>query len=247
MMSNAVFYVYVLFRPWDGSPFYVGKGKDRRWLNHIQRGFHSGNRHLMAIIQRARAEQVEIPRVKVRENLTEAEAFEIEVALIAAIGRGENGPLANMTDGGEGISGYSHSAAARAKISAAAVGNKRPLGLRRSAETRALLSAIAKSRPPETRTAFGNLKRGKPLSQEHKAKLRAAKLGKKQRPEATAAIAKSNRGRKRSVETRLRMSLAQLGNQNSLGTVHSPEARQRMSEAAVRREVAKRLKRQAKV
>jgi len=49
----------------------------------------------------------EIPKIKVRENLSEDEAFTVEVALIAAIGRQDlgRGPLLNLTDGGEGATG----------------------------------------------------------------------------------------------------------------------------------------------
>ena len=51
----------------------------------------------------------EIPKLRVRENLTEDEAFETEIALILAIGRADrgSGPLTNMTDGGEGWSNAS--------------------------------------------------------------------------------------------------------------------------------------------
>jgi hypothetical protein len=50
----------------------------------------------------------EIPKVKLRQGLSEKGALESEVALIAAIGRIDlgTGPLTNMTDGGEGMVGY---------------------------------------------------------------------------------------------------------------------------------------------
>lgn len=102
--SKTIFYVYVLFRPWDGSPFYVGKGKGRRWLDHKH---GRRNRHLVNIFNKATSLNLDIPKVKVRQNLTETEAFEIEKALIAAIGRKKNGgPLVNGTDGGEGTAGH---------------------------------------------------------------------------------------------------------------------------------------------
>src|SRR6188472_3079965 len=92
------FYVYVCFRPWDGSPCYVGKGHGKRWSSFPK----NRNKKLLAIVAEAGGK---IPSVKIRDGLSEAEAFEIEVAFIAAIGRGEDGPLVNATKGGEGTFG----------------------------------------------------------------------------------------------------------------------------------------------
>ena len=94
------YYVYIAFRPWNGRPCYVGKGNGRRWRVHLWR---SHNIRLRRIITKAGGD---IPIVAIRTNLTEAEAYEIEKAFIAAIGRGDRGPLVNMTDGGEGTSGH---------------------------------------------------------------------------------------------------------------------------------------------
>ncbi len=106
MPDSRVFYVYVLFRP-NGTPCYVGKGKDDRWLRMRRRH----NKHLSGIIKAAGGE---IPSVKVRDGLSEHEAFDIEIALIAAIGREANGgPLVNLTDGGVWFDGLSSSARAQ--------------------------------------------------------------------------------------------------------------------------------------
>ena len=102
-MTENAFYVYVHFRPWNGTPCYVGKGKGRRWLVHESYGADHYNEHLARIFAKAGGR---LPKIKVRENLTETEALATEVALIAAIGRGKNGPLVNMTDGGEGVTGF---------------------------------------------------------------------------------------------------------------------------------------------
>lgn len=102
-MSVTAFYVYIYFRPWNGTPCYVGKGKGRRWLVHESYGADHYNEHLARIFAKAGGK---LPKVKVRENLTEAEALATEIALIAAIGRGKKGPLVNMTDGGEGVTGF---------------------------------------------------------------------------------------------------------------------------------------------
>lgn len=95
------FYVYLLF-DFLGQPRYVGKGTGDRWLHH--------ERHTdpINILKNSYVEQTtivlgEVPKIKVQENLTEAEAFALEVALIKEIGRYPAGPLCNMTDGGDGI------------------------------------------------------------------------------------------------------------------------------------------------
>lgn len=92
------FYVYIMFRD-DGSPCYVGKGRGRRWMHHFR---SATNRRLRRILVKAGGE---VPIVKIRENLTEAQAFEVETALIKAIGRKPYGPLVNLTEGGEGTAG----------------------------------------------------------------------------------------------------------------------------------------------
>lgn len=144
------FYVYILFRP-NGHPCYVGKGQGDRWLHHERR---PSNRHLKRIIRKAGGT---IPRIKVREDLLETEAFETEIALITAIGRKDlgRGPLVNLTGGGEGGGlaletrfkmslshmGKKHSAAHAAAVGAALKGRKK------SPEFKALLSRIRRGKP----------------------------------------------------------------------------------------------------
>lgn len=154
------FYVYVLFRPWDGSPFYVGKGRGRRWLHHEGRSI-SPNKMVRAIILKAKRLGLEIPKVKVREGLSEPEAFEIEVALIGAIGRKTyGGPLANVSPGGESGPTAPKTPEHRAKISAALKGH---LPHRESLEKIRLMQT------------------GRPLSKEHRAKLSKAAKAREER------------------------------------------------------------------
>lgn len=98
MLSN--FYVYMICRP-NGVACYIGKGRGTRWLRHDKR---STNPHLECLYKKYPGKLI---AVKIRENLTEDEAFSLEMALISLIGRETSGgPLVNMTDGGEGASGY---------------------------------------------------------------------------------------------------------------------------------------------
>ncbi len=85
------FYVYLYLRI-DGTPYYVGKGKNKRaWAKH----------------------KVNIPKDDQRIQfiaikLLEHEAFTLEIHLIQMYGRKDNdtGILRNMTNGGEGLSGF---------------------------------------------------------------------------------------------------------------------------------------------
>ena len=173
------FYVYVYFRP-DGSPCYVGKGRGNRWLHHEQKRKCS-NPRLAGIISRAGGS---LPKIKLREGLTNAVACKIEIAFIAVIGRWHKGPLVNMTDGGEGLGGVPMPAEIKRKISKA---NK---GRRCTAEHRANLSKSRKALfakrkaegvetrlTPEHRRSISAGGTGKRMSDESRAKMSAAKKG----------------------------------------------------------------------
>jgi hypothetical protein len=114
MSDKTVFYVYILF-DWLGVPRYVGKGRGNRWINHERRS--SANWMKDEFVERTWMILGDIPKVKVSEQLSEHDAFAIELALIKAIGRFPNGPLVNMTDGGEGPSGRRCSTATRRLLS----------------------------------------------------------------------------------------------------------------------------------
>lgn len=99
MQSDMRWYVYVFF-DLSGSPRYVGKGCGDRWRRHFKR---TDNPRLRKLIERLGDS---IPVSIVRSNLSDEDAIAMEIALIGAIGRGRKGPLYNLTDGGEGASGY---------------------------------------------------------------------------------------------------------------------------------------------
>ena len=89
-----------------GTPYYIGKGKsDRAWKEHTT---------VWVPKDRSRI-------VMIRENLIETEALELEISEIAKHGRIDlgTGILRNLTNGGEGASGYVATAEARARHSAA--------------------------------------------------------------------------------------------------------------------------------
>ena len=82
----------------DGTPYYIGKGCDRRaWEQHRVngKGVHTPKDYKRIVL--------------LHEDLTEADAFGLEVELIAKYGRQDlgTGILKNRTDGGEGSSGTS--------------------------------------------------------------------------------------------------------------------------------------------
>lgn len=94
------FYVYELVDPRDQSVFYVGKGKGRRLLNHeeeARRGVHSRK---CDRIRQIWASGHTVERRIVRRFALEAEAYDYEVAHIAAIGLRN---LTNVLAGGGGI------------------------------------------------------------------------------------------------------------------------------------------------
>ncbi|MFZ3331979.1 MAG: NUMOD3 domain-containing DNA-binding protein [Candidatus Acidiferrales bacterium] len=194
------FHVYIQFRTGDGkfptgTPWYVGKG----------------------LLGRARMKnRVSQEHMCVLPCETEQAAFECERFLIKLFGRIDlgTGCLRNRTDGGEGTSGLNRvfSSEHRAKLGAAHIGNTSARGAKRSAETRAKLSAAIKAYAKTHKNSF----RGRTHTDGVRAKLSAA-----------------NKGRKPTEDARAKMSAAQMGNTNARGRTHTDDTKARMSAAHI--------------
>jgi hypothetical protein len=93
-MDIYIYYVYAYLRE-DGTPYYIGKGKDNR-AYHKQ---HSIN------LPKDKSKIIFMER-----NLSDIGALALERRYICWYGRKDNGTgiLRNLTDGGEGASGYKH-------------------------------------------------------------------------------------------------------------------------------------------
>ena len=204
------FCVYTHSRP-DRTPFYVGKGQSARAFS-----LRSRNPHYANIVAKHGAENI-IVRI-VKRGLTEAQSFAAEREAIECL-REFGYQLCNMSDGGEGQTGYRHTDETKKKIgvgaSKALVGKKKSeahrlslsvsrkgcvstfLGRRHSDESRALISEAAKAQwgamTAEERAAFSNARR-KPWTPEQRVKF-MSHLG-----DIKAAVSAANKGRKVSAE-----------------------------------------------
>lgn len=216
------FYVYALFRE-DGRVFYIGKGTGRRWTAHERWLDRS---HKSSIIRKTKAALGFLPKEKIAEGLTDAEARQIEVDMIRLVGRAPLGPLVNLTDGGDGVSNPSPES--RAKMSQAKKGRIV------SEETRRRLSAAQKGKPlsPAFAAVIGKWNIGRKASAEHKARLSTARRGKKHSEETKAKIGAAHRGRPKSPE--------QIEKQRAAitGRVPTEQERANMRAAHLRRKMA---------
>jgi hypothetical protein len=157
-------------------------------------------------------------------------ACEAEIFYIADY-RNRGHKLTNITAGGEGGLGLSHTLETRAKISEAKRGKKR------SPEFCAKMSQINKGKKlsPETCAKMSELRRGLKHSSETRAKISAANKGRKMSPEQCAKLAHSKRGKNFSPQHCAKLSEARLGSKRSV------ETRAKMSQARRNYWVARRL------
>lgn len=193
-----VFYVYAWLRP-CGTPFYIGKGKGHRYTMTARRNVIFDR--IVAKIERSGRK----PEVVIAHKfLTESEAFAIEMTEIARHGRINlrTGTLANLTDGGEGLSGAVFSQAHRDKIGAA------HKGMVRTKETRDRIAAAAVGRVvsdadrerrravmlrPEIREKLIAINTGKSPSKETRAKMSASQSGRVHKAETKEKIGRASR------------------------------------------------------
>lgn len=93
------------------QPFYVGIGINYRMTSHFTPTNLKKKSIKNNIIKSLMKETNELPIFyKIFENLSEEDALKIEVDIIKSFGKIKNntGFLSNLTDGGDGINGYSH-------------------------------------------------------------------------------------------------------------------------------------------
>lgn len=199
------FYVYGYFDAQSGVPFYIGKGKGSRCDHHMREAANPNsrdpNKHKIRKIRKHLQCGIK-PVVKIIDkNLTEAVAFELECFLIAEIGRADlgKGPLTNLSDGGEGLTGLVRDLH----------GEKNPNYGKRGE------SAIwwGKSHAEETKEKIASAQRGRELTQAHKEALRKPKS---EAGRAALALARKTSTYRPSTETRAKLSAAGKGRPSHL-------------------------------
>ena len=128
------FYVYAFLRNKDSesgpkySPYYIGKGCGKRAFEKHGRVIPMPQDNAYIVF--------------IEQNLTERQAFDLEGYCIKIFGRVDlnTGILRNLTNGGDGISGYQHSAATIQLMSQKARGHQRWLGKKHNKEAKTKMS-----------------------------------------------------------------------------------------------------------
>ena len=194
------YYTYAYLRE-DKTPYYIGKGKGNRAYKKHRKG-------------------IGVPKDKSRiiflkQNLTEEEAFRHEIYMIAVFGRKDlgTGILHNLTDGGDGASGYVFSEETKKKLSEAHKGNTTWLGKTHSEETKRKMSDTRKGKTlsEETKRKQSEAKKGKTFSEESKRKMSEAQKGKSLSEETRRKMSETRKGKIPSKETRRKLSEARKG------------------------------------
>ena len=112
------YYTYAYLRH-DRTPFYIGRGKDKRAFQK------SG--HCVKVPPKDRI-------LILKTGLTFAESVKHEIYMISVFGRKDNGTgiLRNLTDGGEGMKGFTHSQESKDRMSVSQTGRQHPNEVKRS-------------------------------------------------------------------------------------------------------------------
>lgn len=116
-------YVYAYIDTKLALPIYIGKGQNARAFDHLKR---QDQHHFVNTIKKMIREE-NPPQIKfLIDDIDEEFAHLIEVEAIALYGRKDKGTgsLLNMTDGGEGTSGYKFTDVQKANMSKAKRGQK---------------------------------------------------------------------------------------------------------------------------
>jgi len=191
----------------DYEPFYIGKGSGQRKIGHLKESSLKQNSPKNNKIKKIIKEVKEQPKIIIlKDNLSEQYAFDLEIKLVALIGRKDlkKGPLSNLTDAGEGVSGLICSIETKINRSKNSKGKNNsnygnPNNFKHSIETK---NKMSESRKGEKNANYGNK-----YSTETKKKLSEIKQGytpwnKGKKCESLAGENNPNYGKKHSEETK---------------------------------------------
>ena len=189
------YYTYAYLRE-DGTPYYIGKGKGNRIRD---------KNHRVSVPPKDRI-------LFLKKKLSEQEALKHEMYMISVLGRKDigTGVLRNLTDGGEGQSGFIHSEETKKKMREARKGKINPP---LSEETRRKISEASKGKThsEETRRKISEAIKGRKFSEETRRKMSEAIKGSKKPPrseETKKKIREANTGKTHSEETKRKISEA---------------------------------------
>ena len=188
------YYTYAYLRE-DRTPYYIGKGKDKR-------AYKREKNDIKPPKDKSRI-------IYLKQNLTEEQAFRHEVYMIAMFGRKDlgTGILHNRTNGGDGVSGRILSQESRRKIS------ETRKGITHSEESRRKMSEAhkGKTHSEESRRKISETLKGKTLSEETKRKLSEVRKGKTFSEEHKRKLSESQKGKTLSEETKRKLSEVRKG------------------------------------
>jgi len=158
----SIYYVYVYFHPHTNVPFYVGYGKNTRYLDHLKEAKRypkpkQSELKLNTIRKILRANSQPVIKI-IDKNLSKECAVELEIFLIESIGQIINGtgPLTNIAPGGDGgcASGVNNpnygnywTDEQRQDLANKNKGNKSRTGMKNSEEAKMKQSYKARNRP----------------------------------------------------------------------------------------------------
>lgn len=228
-----IYYVYFLLDPTNFYlPFYVGKGKENRWEDHLFETIETTqNKRKFFKIEKIRQSGKEPKVMFFAVDLTEDEAYAIEDEQILRFGRKgfeEGGILTNICLGARppGFNNCQDKDAFRKAVSLAQTGEKNHfygkkhsakskelIGLAHkgktiSVEQREMISSAMKSREHTWGDKISESLTGKQKTDEHKRKIGERHKGKVITQEQRDKISASSKGRKKSPETIEKMKLA---------------------------------------
>lgn len=233
--------VYGLVDPRSGELKYVGKssiGMRRPRKHQLPTGRKQACAYNGNWLRSMYADGETVPSILVlKECTSEEEAYSEEKSIIKLFRESEFS-LTNMSDGGEGMSGFVMPESARAKIS------KARMGMKFSAEHLANLSRAHMGYKPsdETRARRSATMRERGISPENRAKMVAGMHGHKMPEAVKEALRRANVGRKASPETRAKLSARLMGNKYGVGRVTSEATRALISAAGKGRVVSEQTK-----